>query len=300
MTSKSFVSKLPYLCCIMMIMSVATGCKTKRVLEKSALIPLSDNALLSLVQANTFDFATLNGKLSASIASDVHNGSFKVNLRMTSDSIIWLSVTPALGIEAARALMEPDSLKFIDKIKNNYYLGSFDVLDSLINYYAEFELIQNLLTGNPIQIGSDEKYTAGTEGLRYVLSTKAKRKVRKSLTKQSFDDGLPGFDVLKERKFEKAVDKYDEDDLIIKRYFVRPGDFKVVLTQIDDVLYKRTLRVHYRDFEDVEGQSFPMNISIEVSSPDQSAKFDLSYSRIRINEPQTYPFKIPAKYTPIR
>lgn len=297
---KHFASRLPFVLGLLLIMAMSTGCKTRRVLEKSALIPLSDNALLSLVQANTFDFATLNGKMSASIVSDVHNGSFKINLRMTADSIIWLSVTPALGIEAARAVMEPDSLKFIDKLKNNYYLGSFEVLDSLINYYAEFELIQNLLTGNPIQIDSDEKYTAGTEGLRYVLSTKVKRKVRKSLNKTDFEQDTADFDVVKERKFEKAKEKFDDQDLIIKRYFVRPDDFKVVLTQIDDILYKRTLRVYYKDFEDIDGQSFPMNISIEVSSPDQSAKFDLSYSRIRINEPQTYPFKIPAKYTPIR
>ncbi len=277
-----------------------SGCKTRRVLERSPLVPLNDNALLQLVDANTFEFTTLNGKMSVTASSDQQNGSFKMNLRMRSDSAIWMSITPALGIEAARAVIAPDSLKFIDKMKNLYYLGSIEVLDSLVDYYAEFELIQNLLTGNPVQISPDEKYTASVEGLYYVLSTKAKRKLRKSM--DSFENlkGEPAIGVVKERKFEKAIEKYSDEDLIIKRYYIRPGDFKVMRTQIDDVLYRRSLQVEYSDFQEVEGQSFPMGVRIALSSPTQSATFELSYTRIRINEVQSYPFKIPAKYTAIR
>lgn len=249
---------------------------------------------------HTFSFNSLNGKLSVTAESDIQSGSFKVNLRMATDSVIWMSITPALGIEAARLLLEPDSLRFIDKMKNNYYAGSFDILDSLINYYAEFELVENLLTGNPIQIDPEEKYNSSVDGLNYVLTTKSKRKVRKSVEIVEGPFGVPSLDVLKERKFEKAKDKYEQDDLILKRYFIRPGDFVVVRSQIDDILYKRSLRVDYEEFEEVDGQMFPMKITIRASSPNQSAKFDLSYSRIRLNESQSYPFKIPDKYTPIR
>lgn len=291
-------SVLSGLICILLL--AAGGCRTQRVLDKSPLVPLSDNALMELVQMHTFSFNSLNGKLSVTAESDIQSGSFKVNLRMATDSVIWMSITPALGIEAARLLLEPDSLRFIDKMKNNYYAGSFDILDSLINYYAEFELVENLLTGNPIQIDPEEKYNSSVDGLNYVLTTKSKRKVRKSVEIVEGPFGVPSLDVLKERKFEKAKDKYEQDDLILKRYFIRPGDFVVVRSQIDDILYKRSLRVDYEEFEEVDGQMFPMKITIRASSPNQSAKFDLSYSRIRLNESQSYPFKIPDKYTPIR
>lgn len=286
--------------CICILLLASAGCRTKRVLDKSPLVPLSDNALMELVQMHTFSFTSLNGKMSVSAKSDIQNGSFKINLRMASDSAIWMSITPALGIEAARVLLRPDSLMFIDKMKNNYYEGTFDILDSLINYYAEFELVENLLTGNPIQIDPEEKYNASVDGLNYLLTTKTKRKVRKSVEIVENIYGMPSLGVVKERKFEKAKDKYDEDDLILKRYYVRPGDFRVVRSQIDDVLYKRSLRVDYEEFEEVDGQLFPMKITIRASSPNQSAKFDLSYSRIRLNESQSYPFRIPDKYTPIR
>lgn len=278
----------------------APGCKTKRVLEKSPLVPLSDNALLDLVQAHTFGFKTLNGKMSVKAESPDRNGSFKINLRMASDSIIWMSITPALGIEAARVVLRPDSLAFIDKMNNTFYRGSFNLLDSMINYYAEFSLAENILTGNPIQIDPEEKYESSVDGLNYVLSTKAKRKLRKSIEVVEDLSGAPALGVVKERKYRKAKEKYDDEDLILKRYFIRPGDFKVVRSQIDDVMYGRSLRVDYADFTETEGQLLPTKITIRASSPDQSAKFELTYSRIRLDEQQTYPFKIPSKYTPVR
>lgn len=286
------------LICILLL--ALGGCRTKRILDKSPLVPLSDNALMELVEMHNFTFNSLNGKMSVTAESDLQNGSFKINLRMASDSVIWMSITPALGIEAARVSLEPDSLLFIDKMKKTYYAGNFDILDSLINYYAEFELVENLLTGNPIQIDPEERYNAAVDGLNYVLSTKAKRKVRKSVERTEDMYGVPTLGVVKDRKLEKAKDKYDDEDLILKRYYIRPGDFKVVRSQIDDILYKRSLRVDYAEFEEVDGQLFPMKITIHASSPDQSAKFELSYSRIRLNEPQSYPFRIPDKYTSVR
>jgi hypothetical protein len=289
-----------YFLLLAVLMLGLSACKTKRVLEKSPLVNLSDKALLELVNANTFEFSSLNGKMSVTADTKQQSGAFKINLRMRADSAIWMSITPALGIEAARALIEPDSLKYIDKIKNTYYVGAFDILDSLINYYAEFELVQNLLTGNPIQINPEEKYTSEVDGLYYVLTTKVKRKVRKSIEDVRDTAGVVSFEVLKERKFEKAKEKFDDEDLILKKYYVRPGDFKVVNTQIDDVMYKRSLRVEYKTFIELEGQLIPTEIKITASSPGQNAKFELSYLRIRLNELQTYPFKIPSKYSPIR
>ncbi len=36
------------------------------------------------------------------------------------DSAVWVSVIPALGIEMARALLTPDSLKLMDKLHDQY------------------------------------------------------------------------------------------------------------------------------------------------------------------------------------
>lgn len=290
--------------CFIFILGIAilSGCKVRRVVDRSPLLNISENALLDLAQANSFDFKSLNAKLSVQIKSTNQNASFKVNLRMEYDSIIWMSITPALGIEAARALVDPDSIKFIDKLKNQYYIGDFKVLDSLLAYSVGFEFLQDVLVGNPAKLVPGEKYSSSVEGLNYVLESKTKRRIRNivdvNYNENKSDTGHRAG--LKEKKFEKVTEKYSDDDLIIKTYYLRPGDFRVEKLAIDDVLLRRSLRVKYDNFDLVDGMSLPMTIEIEMLSPEGISTFGLEYTRISTNEAQSYPFKIPAKYTPVQ
>ena len=278
------------------------GCKVRRVVYTSPLVPLGENIILDQIQRNAFDFNTLSGKLNVEANSSQLKGSFKVNLRMGYDSAVWLSITPALGIEAARVLITDDTLKYIDKVKNQYFKGDYSMLDSAFQYQTEYGFIENLLVGNPIEIEADEKYTSTTEDLYYVIQTKVKRKLKKAMdipNKTTLDDTLYT-DVVKEKKYQKATEKFEINDLIVKRYFVRASDFRIGKTYIDDLFYKRSIRIEYSNYQDVGGELLPHDIQVEIISPEESAKFDLNYTRVKLNEPQGYPFKIPSKFTPVR
>lgn len=278
--------------------SLVSGCKVKRTLEKSPLMQLNENALLELVSMNAFSYNTLSGKMSVSASTPDQNGSFKVNLRMGKDSAIWMSITPALGIEAVRILIEPDSLKYINKIKNQYFVGDYNSIDSLLQYTTKFEFIENLLVGNAVEIEPSEKYTSIVDNLYYVLQTKVKRKLKKSVNveiKPNKKDSLYG-DILHEKKYKKATEKLDEDDLIVKRYYIRASDFRIARVNIDDLLYQRSVQISYDDFQVYEGMKIPMSINIQVITPTETSRVEMQYSRIKINEPQGYPFKIPSSY----
>ena len=41
-------------------------------------------------------------------------------LRMRKDSVIWISASAFLGIEAARLLLTPDSFKMINRLNSTY------------------------------------------------------------------------------------------------------------------------------------------------------------------------------------
>jgi len=286
------------------IITALSGCKTKRVTQKSPLVNVSSNFILDQVVQSEFEFGTINAKLQASVDAPNQKNSFKINMRAQSDSLIWMSITPALGIEAARLLIQPDTLKYIDKLKNQYFIGDYSLLDSVFRYETRFSFMENLLIGNPVELLPEEKYSAYVEGLNYVLQTKVKRKIKKAFDISKGDmveDTLyTDLDVVKEKKYEKAIDKLSEEDLIIKRYYVRADDFRISRTIIDDVLYKRTIVIKYDDYEDLDGVPFPRKISITATTPTETTRFDLEYSRIRTNENQGYPFKIPSKYEPLR
>lgn len=286
---------------IFLIPVMFAACKTKRALERSPLLPLNEKAILDQLEKNEFEFKTLSAKLSSGIETSEQNRSFKINLRIQADSAIWLSITPALGIEAARAVISIDSLKFIDKLDDKYYLGNYEMLDSLFGYAGEYGFLENLLVGNPIQITEEEKYVAIVDDLHYVIQTKNPRKVRKAVDlslKPSPEDTLDTR-IVKEKKLRKAVEKYSEDDLVIKRYYIRADDFRVEKCIVEDLLTQRSFRVEYDDFELVKGVPFAHEISIFIETPKETGRFELSFSRLKTDEPQSYPFKVPSKYEPL-
>ena len=122
----------------LVMLSAISSCKTKRALTKSPLLPLSEKAIIEQLEANIFEFNSLSAKLDVKAKTDKESRSFKVNARVAADSAIWMSITPALGIEAARALVTEDSLKFIDKLSDKFYLGDYRALDSLFGYEAQY------------------------------------------------------------------------------------------------------------------------------------------------------------------
>lgn len=277
------------------------SCKTKRAVEKSPLFPLSENALLDLVEQNSFEYKSFSSKLSVSADMPAQKGSFKVNMRMQKDSAIWMSVTPALGIEAVRVLIEPDTLMFINKMKDQYFAGGYSAIDSLLQYATKFEFLENLLVGNAVEIESNEKYNSVVDELYYVLQTKVKRKVKKAIEtsiKPNKRDSIYG-EILKPKKFDKATEKLDDQDLIVKRYYIRASDFKISRVNIDDLQYGRFVEISYSNFEDFDGQVLPLKISITIRTPTEKSNIVIEHSRMKVNESQSYPFKIPSSYEPI-
>jgi hypothetical protein len=296
-----FTQRTPWNILLVLALSAAiAGCRVKRVTERSPLVPLSDHALRVLLEEQRYDFETLSGKLNMTASANGQNNSFKANLRVRKDSALWLSLTPALGIEAARVLIDRDSVKYVDKINNQYYIGNYSFLDSILDYPAEFSFLTNLLVGNAVEIEKDEKYISTVDGLNYVLTTKNKRKVRKSVSQVVTGRDSISLLVSRERALQRAIVKFSDDDLIIKRYYMRPGDFRVERTMIEDLLMQRSLRVSYSAFEEVDGKAFPMRIVIDIITPGETSRFELAYTRVKINEPQTFPFKVPEKYSRIR
>jgi hypothetical protein len=60
-----------------------------------------------------------------------------------------MSASPALGIEAARILFTPDSIKIMDKIHGEYAIESYSFLKKYTQAEITFSMLQNIFTGNP-------------------------------------------------------------------------------------------------------------------------------------------------------
>ena len=69
-------------------------------------------------------------------------------MRIKKDSIIWFSLTPGVGIEAARGIITQDSLILMDRVHKEAYYFSFDSLRRKFDLDFSFDLFQSVLIGD--------------------------------------------------------------------------------------------------------------------------------------------------------
>ena len=101
---------------------VVAGCTNTRRLEKGKPIRSEGAGAVMRKHLATLaepDWAAMRMQVEADIAGE--RNAFKVNARVRKDSAIWMSITPALGVEAARLLLTVDSVMFYSKVPGNRF-----------------------------------------------------------------------------------------------------------------------------------------------------------------------------------
>ncbi|TAL59089.1 MAG: DUF4292 domain-containing protein [Bacteroidetes bacterium] len=264
-----------------------TSCKSKKNLPAHPVVKCrldykSAKTLVSLLEKNQAVYSTLNGKIKASVEVDDKGTDFTVSLRMRKDSILWASISPALGIEVIRFVATKDTLKFIDRLHSNYFVGGYDTLSKMLNTEIDLDILQSLLVGNSVEFYmEDEKLRAGIDSCRYLLGTIRKRKLRKVIQKG------------KELK-EPAQNIWLSDSV-----------FKISRILFREFESNREFDARFQNFQYAdmgEGQaktvSIPFSIQFIVKA-NKTGSINLEYTRVSVNKPQTFPFSVPDGYTRI-
>ncbi len=296
------------LACLLLLGTLVSGCSNERRLAKGK--PLknrSSGAVLSRYEKNEFKFEWAGMKLSADVASPEGKQGFKANLRMRKDSVIWISISPALGVEVLRVIITPDSVKYVSKIPNNkhYFLGRLDEMSEFSESEITFDMIQNMLLGNPINLNpQDDKFTSRIDDQQYALISKYNRKMKKVVGVD--DKALEPDDSLEidasDKKYQRILKRSDEEDLLLKRYWFDGYDYRLMKTMFDDLYYKRSVTIEHDDFKEVDNQYYPSETKMTLSTPEMTSTFEFKITRLKLNKPYEFPFEIPndyeRKYTP--
>ena len=256
-----------------------SSCSTEKHLGKSNLKPLSANHLIREIEDNKFDFDNLETKFDVKF-KDKYDGSvvrLKGQLRMQSDSAIWVSISLNLGVELARVMITDDSVKFINRTDKIYHTIGTKAFDSiLLNQNPPIDnplrWVQDILTGN-INLVKDDKYQVLIENDKYKMATKNKRQ----------------------------KDMMSND----RNIFVTPKTFKVSRYEIiknlptgrpDKEEWYRHLELglDYDNFKNINGKLIPSKITFESSS--FTGRIEIDYTEIKIGEKVEFPFNVSKKY----
>lgn len=284
------------------LLMVITSCKnTERAAKEVAVKNRTAGYVLKRYNEARFDYGWLGMKVDADFGTESESSGFKATIRMRKDSLIWVSITPALGIEMIRVVVSPDSLKYLSKIPDNkfYYVGAFEDVNRLVGTSFDFEMLQQLLVGNAIGLEKDERrFRSEVDNNDYLLISKYRRKVRRVV---GVDDRKLESDTIivnpEDPRFKRTVRKNeDADDLIISRYWFEAVQFRLVKSVFNDLIRQRTLEISYDNFQQNEEQFYPSKCRLTISSPQAKQVLNYEITKLSSGKAYEFPFEIPADY----
>ena len=114
-----------------------TGCKTsQKVTEPVVKEQRNDENktapdLQQTISDSSFKARTVSAKAAVKSVIGEEENSFNINLRIYTDSVIWISISPLLGIEVARVKVTRDTVWFMDRLNKKYSISGFSHLNDL-------------------------------------------------------------------------------------------------------------------------------------------------------------------------
>jgi hypothetical protein len=244
----------------LVLLLVLNSCKAKKaVLPVSAAIPEAapvisvevdntrKNKLKSINDSNMV-FSTLAVRSRAVLS---------INFRIRNNEVIWVSITALAGLEVARALITPDSVRIINRMDNVYIKKPFSYIYEFTNEQITFKTLQSILIGNTIS----DFITDSTD-----LNMESDEVKLKSI--------LGGLTY----------------NLRLNR------DSKVVYVNLNDELAKQELTSNYADFMLVNQQQVPHSVIMDSKVKAKKFLLELKFLKVEVDGPLELPFRVPDRF----
>ena len=268
----SLMKLVSYLLISFVMFGAFTACKSKDPILNLKPDNRKTAQLLNELNDNRFAPEFLSAKASVKFKRDEATNSFKANIRMQKDSIIWMSIS-AVGYEAARLMLTPDSIFLMNRTERNYYKGNLDYISEKLDINLSFQMVQNLLLGNAVGLDSLDNIKRSNAKDSYLLSSLNKRKVK---------------------QLKQKPEKFDQNEVFYNNW-IQPDYLRVVKISIFDLRTDQSALFKYSDYKPIEQQQVAHQINIAIQAA-QTAALDIDFSRISIEDELTFSFRIPSKY----
>jgi hypothetical protein len=250
-----------------------TSCSPQKKAIKGPIKEEGAEYLFTKLKEHELQFTWFNAKFSAEYRNKDDKKSFDGQIRILHDSVMWLSFSPALGIEVMRIMLTQDSVKFINRLNNTYFLGDFRYLNNFLNTNIDFDILQSFLIGNDLSFYENGKFKASVDNNQYKLSTAERSKLKKFVRKSDVDLGI-----------------------LIQNIWIDPETFKIARADVKEIRKENIkLEAWYSDYEKTGEQLFPTNMRFDVNA-NNKISVKVEFTRMTLDVEQQFPFKIPASY----
>jgi hypothetical protein len=241
------------------VLIVMASCKSKAVLtEKSAEKKMSSERILDGHYANKKNFSTLYIKASARYEDGKQTQNVSAEIKIKKDEMILVSVR-FLGITMAKALITPKEVKYYEKINGKYFEGDYSALSQWLGTDLDFQKVQNMLIGEPIDDLRNKKFTAAIVDQLYKLED-------------------------------------DSEKNTSKMYFFEAERFLVKKQQIEQNSQQRALLIFYPNYAESSQILMPTGLVIEADQNKGKTNINVDYNSVSFNEELSFPYSVPEGY----
>lgn len=249
------------------------SCSSVRKTIKEPLKEQGADYLFDNLKSNELKYTFFSSRFATSFYQNKNETSFSGQIRIYKDSLIWISISPVLGIEMARLLITNDSIKYMNRINNNYFISDFNYINTLINSTLDFDMLQSFLTGNDFSFYENTSFKAQIDNQEYKLVTTNRRKLK------------------------KYVRNNQEINIPLQNIWLSPETFKINRVMIRELTQEgRKLEGRYQ-YEGIGNQLVPVNLLFDLETSENKNIIKVDYSKINITDSLQFPFRIPEKYT---
>src|ERR1700761_8684776 len=152
---KAFCVQIFAVCCLLFLFS----CKAKKplavrrpVADTTVAVKTVDLKLLKInsIKAAQTVFNTFSGKARTKLNINGETNDVTLNIRIQRDKKIWVSITAIAGIEAARAVITPDSIMLINRLQSLYIKQPFSYVSKFAGSKISYKMLESVFIGNAV------------------------------------------------------------------------------------------------------------------------------------------------------
>jgi len=267
---KNYASLIKFIILLFLLFNIS--CVYQRKILKKPIKEQGPDYLFEQLKKNELKYNLFSAKISVTFIENKNSNTFYGNVRLKRDSTLWLSISPAVGVEALRVLITPDSLKIINRLKQSYLTEKFDYINILLDTDIDFDVLQAFIVGNDLSYYENDKFKASIDNKKYMLSTVGRRKLK------------------------KFVKQNENLKVMLQKIWINPETFKIDRISINEINDKRKIEAKYSDFSEVNTQKFAFHVEYEMIA-DKKFYMQIDYTKVQIDKAFETPFSIPYSYT---
>lgn len=249
---------------ILMIIFLA-ACKPKQLFvdtKTSAAVVKDDNVITSekIIQnhySNKIDFSTLYIRATAKYSHEDDSQSVSAEIKIKKDEKILVSIRFLGLLPVAKVLITPKEVKYYDKINGTYFEGNYESLSQWLGTDLDFNKIQNMLIGKPIDDLTKENYSFTETDKFYKLD---------------------------------AIEDKTE-----KSFFFEAVHFLLKKQEISQPEKGRSFEANYPKFQDYPSGILPAGLTINALQK-RKTTIEIEYNSIMFNEDLAFPYSVPSGY----